>query len=470
VRQGFFGQEPNLTTYNLARINMFLHDINYEKFDLAHGDTLMEPAHWDDEPFEAIVSNPPYSIKWEGDANPLLINDPRFAPAGVLAPKSKADLAFTMHILSWLAVNGTAAIVQFPGVLSRGRAEKKIRKYLIDNNYIDAVIQLPDDLFFGTPIDTCIVVLKKSKTDNAVLFIDGSAEFTRVGNKNKLTEPHRERILAAYTARRDKEHFAKLVPSIEIADNDYNIAVSSYVQPEDTREEVNITELNGKIARIVARQGELRTQIDATVADLEARQKQYAHYRNTLLGGAHTTEYKALGELLDYEQPGPYLVASQAYSDEFSIPVLTAGQTFVLGYTDETSGIYPASMNSPVIIFDDFTTAHKWVDFPFKAKSGAMKMLTIKQGAPALLRFVFYAMSCINYVPAGHARHWISKYSQFKIPVPPLHVQQDIVRTLDSFDALVNGLSDGLPAELAARRQQYEYYRDRLLTFEEAPA
>lgn len=195
VRQGFYGQEINLTTYNLARINMFLHDVNYEKFDLAHGDTLIDPAHEDDEPFEAIVSNPPYSIKWDGDANPILINDDRFAPAGVLAPKSKADLAFTMHMLSWLAVNGTAAIVQFPGVLYRGGAEQKIRKYLIDNNYIDAVIQLPPDLFFGTTIATCIMVLKKSKNDNAVLFIDASAEFARTGNKNKLTDANQQHIL-----------------------------------------------------------------------------------------------------------------------------------------------------------------------------------------------------------------------------------------------------------------------------------
>jgi len=192
VRQGFFGQEINLTTYNLCRINMFLHDVNYEKFDIAHGDTLTDPAHWDDEPFEAIVSNPPYSIRWEGDANPLLINDPRFAPAGVLAPKSKADLAFTMHMLSWLAVDGTAAIVEFPGVLYRGGAERRIRQYLIDNNYVDAVIQLPPDLFFGTTIATCIIVLKKSKRDNRVLFIDASAEFVRSGNKNRVTrsKPH----------------------------------------------------------------------------------------------------------------------------------------------------------------------------------------------------------------------------------------------------------------------------------------
>lgn len=269
VRQGFFGQEINLTTYNLCRINMFLHDINYEKFDIAHGDTLLEPAHWDDEPFEAIVSNPPYSTRWEGDANPLLINDPRYAPAGVLAPKSKADLAFTMHMLSWLAVNGTAAIVEFPGVLYRGGAEQKIRQYLVDNNFVDAVIQLPPDLFFGTTIATCIIVLKKSKHDDAVLFIDASSRFTRSGNKNKLTEDDRAHILDTYVARADADHVARLVPSAAIAENGYNLSVSSWVEARDDREVVDIVELNQRIAGIVARQAELRTAIDAIVADLE---------------------------------------------------------------------------------------------------------------------------------------------------------------------------------------------------------
>lgn len=269
VRQGFYGQEINLTTYNLARINMFLHDVNYADFNLAHGDTLIDPQHWDDEPFEAIVSNPPYSIRWEGDANPLLINDERFAPAGVLAPKSKADLAFTMHMLSWLAVNGTAAIVEFPGVLYRGGAERKIRQYLVDNNYVDAVIQLPADLFFGTTIATCILVLKKSKKSSDVLFIDASAEFKRVGNKNKLFEEHQKRILDAFTTREPQDYFATIVGNEDIAANDYNIAVSSYVEAEDTREEVDIVELNAEIARIVARQAELRRAIDEIVADLE---------------------------------------------------------------------------------------------------------------------------------------------------------------------------------------------------------
>lgn len=266
---GFYGQEINLTTYNLARINMFLHDVNFEKFDIALGDTLTDPAHWGDEPFEAIVSNPPYSIKWAGDANPLLINDPRFAPAGVLAPKSKADLAFTMHMLHWLATDGTAAIVEFPGVLYRGGAEAKIRKYLVENNYVDAVIQLPPDLFFGTSIGTCIIVLKKSKPANDVLFVDAAAEFVRAGNKNKISKTNLQNILFALEARKDVDYSSKLVSNEAIAANDYNLAVSSYVLAEDKREKIDITELNARIADIVARQAELRTQIDAIVADLE---------------------------------------------------------------------------------------------------------------------------------------------------------------------------------------------------------
>lgn len=223
VRQGFYGQEINITTYNLCRINMFLHDIGYDKFNVAHGDTLTDPQHWDDEPFEAIVSNPPYSIKWDGDANPLLINDPRFSPAGILAPKSKADLAFIMHCLSWLATNGTAAIVCFPGIMYRGGAERKIRQYLIDNNYVDCVIQLPDNLFFGTTIATCIMVLRKAKSENATLFIDASKEFVKVTNSNKLTQENIDTIVSAFASREERQYFSRLVPNVEIADKDYTL-------------------------------------------------------------------------------------------------------------------------------------------------------------------------------------------------------------------------------------------------------
>lgn len=269
VRNGFFGQEINITTYNLCRINMFLHDIEFDKFDIACEDTLTNPQHWDDEPFELIVSNPPYSIKWAGDENPLLINDPRFAPAGVLAPKSKADLAFIMHSLAWLASNGTAAIVCFPGIMYRGGAEQKIRKYLVDNNFIDCIIQLPSNLFFGTSIATCIMVLKKGKTDNKVLFIDASSECVKVTNNNKLTPENINKIVDTFAQQAEEAHFSHLAEYSEVQENDYNLSVSTYVEAKDTREKIDIVKLNAEIAQIVARENELRAAIDQIVAEIE---------------------------------------------------------------------------------------------------------------------------------------------------------------------------------------------------------
>lgn len=272
VRQGFFGQEVNITTYNLCRINMFLHDIDYDKFDIACEDTLISPQHWDDEPFEVIVSNPPYSIKWAGDDNPVLINDPRFSPAGVLAPKSKADLAFIMHSLSWLAANGTAAIVCFPGIMYRGGAEQKIRKYLVDNNYIDCVIQLPPNLFFGTSIATCIMVLKRNKADSKILFIDASNEFIKITNNNKLTDANISHIVDAFAKREDAEYFCKLATYDEVKEQNYNLSVSTYVEQKDTREQIDIVKLNAEIKDIVAREQVLRDEIDKIIAEIEGGQ------------------------------------------------------------------------------------------------------------------------------------------------------------------------------------------------------
>lgn len=269
VRQGFYGQEINITTYNLSRINMFLHDVGYDHFKIEYGNTLTDPKHWDDEPFELIVSNPPYSIKWEGDANPLLINDPRFAPAGVLAPKSKADMAFIMHSLSWLSSNGTAAIVCFPGIMYRGGAEQKIRKYLVDNNFVDTIIQLPSNLFFGTSISTLIMVLKKGKQDNKFQFIDASEEFVKAPNNNKLSKKNIERIVEIFKNKEVVDYFSYLASYDEIKENDYNLSVSTYVEAKDTREVININELNSEIKRIVKRVDELRESIDEIVAEIE---------------------------------------------------------------------------------------------------------------------------------------------------------------------------------------------------------
>ncbi len=269
VKQGYYGQELNITTYNLARINMFLHDINYNKFDIKLGDTLIAPKHVNDEPFDAIVSNPPYSKPWDGKENPILINDPRFAPAGILAPTSKGDLAFTMHMLSWLSPKGTAAIVEFPGVLYRGGAEQKIRKYLIENNFVDTVIQLPPDLFFGTGIATCILVLKKNKTDNSILFIDASNEFVRSDTKNKLTDKNIMNITDIIKDRTDKEYKSILISNEEVLENDCNIAVNTYLKSKSNEEKIDIKELNSRAIEIVKKENELRDSINKIIQELE---------------------------------------------------------------------------------------------------------------------------------------------------------------------------------------------------------
>ncbi len=259
----------NPTTYNLCRINMFLHNINYDNFDIRLEDTLLKPQHMSDAPFDAIVSNPPYSLKWDGKNNPILINDERYAPAGVLAPKSAADLAFTMHMLWHLSERGTAAIVEFPGVLYRGGDEKKIRQYLIRNNFVDTVIQLPSNLFFGVGIATCIIVLKKSaKTDASVLFIDASKMFAKNGNKNILLPEHQDKIMELFANRKDEQYLAKLVSNDDILKNDCNLSVSSYVEQEDTREVIDIAEVNSKLSDLVAEGERLNARIAEIIKEI----------------------------------------------------------------------------------------------------------------------------------------------------------------------------------------------------------
>ena len=272
IEDGFFGQEINHTTYNLARMNMFLHNVNYDKFNIQLGNTLEEPHFADDRPFDAIVSNPPYSVKWIGSDDPTLINDDRFAPAGVLAPKSKADFAFVLHALHYLSAKGRAAIVCFPGIFYRGGAEQKIRQYLVDNNYVETVIALAPNLFFGTTIAVNILVLSKHKTDTNTQFIDASGLFKKGTNNNLLLDEHIEQIMAVFDSKANVDYFAQSIPFEKVAANDYNLSVSSYVEARNNREAVDIKVLNAKIASIVVRQTELRTQIDAIVADLEGEE------------------------------------------------------------------------------------------------------------------------------------------------------------------------------------------------------
>lgn len=272
IEEGFYGQEINHTTYNLARMNMFLHNINYDKFNIALGNTLINPHFGDDKPFDAIVSNPPYSIPWIGDGDPTLINDDRFAPAGVLAPKSKADFAFVLHALSYLSSKGRAAIVCFPGIFYRGGAEQKIRKYLVDNNFVETVIALAPNLFYGTSISVTILVLSKHKTDTKTQFIDVSGEdfFKKVTNNNVMTDTHIEKVMEMFDGKEDVEYVAKSIDNTKIAENDYNLSVSSYIEAKDNREKINIVELNEKVAKTVNKIDKLRADIDAIINEIEA--------------------------------------------------------------------------------------------------------------------------------------------------------------------------------------------------------
>ncbi|MEO1954718.1 MAG: type I restriction-modification system subunit M [Campylobacterales bacterium] len=269
IEDGFWGQEINHTTYNLARMNMFLHNVNYDKFNITLGNTLTEPQFIDDKPFDAIVSNPPYSVKWIGSEDPTLINDERFAPAGVLAPKSKADFAFVLHSLSYLSAKGRAAIVCFPGIFYRGGAEQKIRKYLVDNNYVESIISLAPNLFYGTSIAVNILVLSKHKTDNKTQFIDATKLFKQQTNTNELTTEHIKEIINSFDTKEDKEYFSKSIDNTKIAENDYNLSVSSYVEVEDTREKIDIKELNSEIKITVQKIDKLRSAIDEIVLEIE---------------------------------------------------------------------------------------------------------------------------------------------------------------------------------------------------------
>lgn len=269
VLDGFYGQEINMKTYNLCRMNMFLHNVNYSHFDIQNGDTLKNPLHTFVEPFDAIVSNPPYSVPWDGDSDITLINDSRFSPAGVLAPRSKADFAFTMHMLSWLSAEGTAAIVEFPGILYRGGAEQKIRKYLVSNNFVDAVIKMPVNLFFGTSISTCLLILKKNKPDNRICFIDASEEFIHEGNKNKLSPENISKIYNTYMNKEEIPHFSHVATINDIAEENYNLSVSTYVEEKEVSDETNIQDLNASISGIVEREEELRNSINKLISIIQ---------------------------------------------------------------------------------------------------------------------------------------------------------------------------------------------------------
>ncbi|QVK19317.1 type I restriction-modification system subunit M [Mycoplasmatota bacterium] len=471
VKLGFFGQEINLTTYNLARINMFLHDINFEKFDIAYGDTLKNPVHWDDKPFEAIVSNPPYSTNWDGKDNPLFINDERFAPAGVLAPKSKADYAFVMHILNWLSSNGTAAIVEFPGILYRGGTEQKIRKYLIDNNFIDSIIQLPSDLFFGNTISTAIMILRKNKSENKIHFIDASDEFVRLGTKNKLTKENISRILESVRYKTDEDHFSRYVVINEIVERDYNLSVNTYIETENHNEEIDNVLLNLEIKNIVKKIDSLRKSIDEIVANLtllsfDTENTRFVKFGDvaTIIRGASPRPIK---DYVTVDENGVNWIKigdakpGTKYITESKEKITLDGAT-KSRYVKPGDFILSNSMSfgRPYILQIDGCIHDGWLaitdyetelnsDFLYHLLSSNLIQQQMSSGAN---------IGTVKNLNANIVKNLI-------IPIPSIEIQIKIASILDAFEILVNDIKEGLPAEIEARRKQYEYYRNKLLKF-----
>lgn len=471
VRNGFYGQEINITTYNLCRINMFLHDIGYDKFDIACEDTLISPQHWDDEPFEVIVSNPPYSIKWAGDSNPLLINDPRYSPAGVLAPKSSADFAFIMHSLSWLATNGTAAIVCYPGILYRRGAEKKIRKYLTTNNFIDCIIQLPENLFFGTPTATCIMVLKKGKSDNNILFIDASEECIKVTNNNKLTTDNIDKIIQTFENREEIEEFSSLVSNVEIEDLDFDLSVSTYVRKTSIEKEINIIELNTKIENIVIEEEKLKNRLLNLVKEENAimnktddtPKKQITEIAETFIGLVTTMTKHYVSDGV------PLIHNSDIKENKFEFKKMV--------YLDKS---FAEKNKTRMHKKGDIVTVHTGdvgtsaiIDDKLDGSLGFATIVTrIKNKDVVNENYLCHFLNSneckkqiYSMIRGDRNNLNLKDFNKLIIPIPPIEEQLKIVKMLDEMGKINNKMSEILNEEITSRQQQYEYYRDNLLKF-----
>lgn len=466
IEDGFFGQEINHTTYNLARMNMFLHNINYNKFNIRLGNTLTDPHFGDEKPFDAIVSNPPYSVKWIGADDPALINDVRFAPAGVLAPKFKADFAFVLHALSYLSSKGRAAIVCFPGIFYRGGAEQKIRQYLVDNNYVETVIALAPNLFFGTTITVNILVLSKHKTDTKTQFIDASSLFKKETNNNVLLDEHIEQIMQVFDSKVDVEHFAKSVPLEAIVAAEYNLSVSSYVEAKDSREVVDIAKLSAELEITVAKIDQLRKDIDAIVAEIEGGG--LLHFEEG------EVEWKTLGDIAEYSKTRISFekVDAQNYVGVDNLLQNRAGKT--------DSSYVPTSGNLTRYIENDILIGNIrpylkkiWQADRVGGTNGDVLVIRLTDKTVSS-RYLYQVLSDDKFftynmkhakgakMPRGN-KDKIMKY-RFQIPKNP-DEQAHIASILDKFDTLTNSISEGLPREIALRQKQYEYYRDLLFSF-----
>jgi len=475
IEEGFFGQEINHTTYNLARMNMFLHNVNYDKFDIALGDTLLNPQFGDQKPFDAIVSNPPYSVSWVGDRDSTLINDARFAPAGVLAPKSKADFAFVLHALSYLSGRGRAAIVCYPGIFYRGGAEQKIRKYLVDSNFVETVIALPPNLFYGTSIAVNVLVLSRHKADCRTQFINASGPefFRKETNNNVLTDAHVEQIVRLFAQKEEVRHVAHSVEYEQIVANDYRLSVEAYVEPEDTREEVDIAQLNAEIAARAVRINQLRAEIDDIIPGDRGMSELWK-----LLRGREV-EWRPLGEVgtfargqgLQKRDFTPTGVGCIHYGQIYTHYGTWAEETLAFVAPATASGLCKVHPGDVVITntsenVRDVCKAVAWLGRATVVTGGHATVFT--PGEATQGKYVAYYMQteCFARQKRQYARGSkvidvsATDLAKIRIPLPPLDVQERIVGILDRFASL----EAELEAELEARKLQYAYYRDLLFT------
>lgn len=473
VRQGFFGQEKNLTTYNLARINMFLHDINYNNFDIAREDTLLHPYHFDDEPFDAIVSNPPYSIKWPGKDNPLLINDERFAPAGTLAPKKYSDLAFTMHMLSWLSPKGTAAIVEFPGIFDRPGDEQKIRKYLVENNFIDSIIKLPADLFYGTNISTYVLVLKKNKVDNNILYIDASDEFIRFSSKNKLSEENIENIYSLYKNRENVEDKAVLVSVEEIRGNDYNLSSIVYFKEKIMKENklISIEEVENNIQLSNEKIENLHNQLENIMININNSIKaekiitkkvsEISTFRrgsfpqpytdSRWYGGENAMPFVQVadvGEDMRLVDVTKHTISEIAQPKSIFVPKGSVVMTIQGSIGKAAITQYDCYVDRTIAIFDNIpdNIDKKYFIYQLQKKFNEEKL--------------FARGSTIKTVT-------IKEFKEFEIPIPSMDIQEEIVKKLDEFNNIQNSLQQELMNLLESRKIQQLLYSNELLSLKE---
>ena len=489
VRQGFFGQEINPTTYNLCRINMFLHDVGYDKFSIACEDTLLEPQHLDETPFDVIVSNPPYSIPWKGDADTTLINDPRFSPAGVLAPKNNSDFAFILHSLAWLSTTGTGAFVCFPGILYRDNAEQKIRKYLVDNNFVDAIIQLPPNMFFGVGIFTCIMILKKNKADNSVLFIDASTEFEKNGNKNNMTDLHINHVLDLYRSREEIEHVSHIASYEEISSeqNNYDLSVSTYVEKKDKREIIDIEAINKELSELESKNTLLRSKISDLLKghltvdgkELDINKLSLEYLVNTLCG--KSIQYHRLSELgvfkggLSGKDKNDFINGNKrfiSYTNVYNNPsvridlddkvLIQEGErqtTLRYGdiiFTGSSETPDDACMSSVLDVEPEEDIYLNSFCFILRLKEPVL--------TPRFARYLFRSYQVRKQLvktARGVTRFNVSKEKMkyVTIPVPPIEVQDEITRILDLFTEL----NEGIQQEIVTRNKQYEFYLDAIL-------